>query len=429
MNEDEFPEDFFREIGHSGRIKPESKAETLWAEESEDKEYLHSTIRYPGNVHSASEFIHRLTIEAKGPRFLTGQSWVERGRHMQGEALYEATGYWHTWQLVLHPEEQGIGYIFMTPDLGETEIKIATNRQGHFYAVAIEKACAMRGASYTHKALDEKGQPLKNRGHVDAAATPQPHGINISNITSAGDININLSNVAGRDQNTTTNSTTITQQTSPAAASADLVSTTSTDDREIRQYDSFPFFASPDGFTQWWGGYVASIGENRIYPSLGRLDQNDEFHEYGNREWEYVYSGCVISFIIKAEEAEKLRITPIVKTSTVDADIRKAGLDKCEKHIAGVVQAAKSKFSGIERIAAATPQLPVINKIELSKLIRQHYDLGEFKSLCFELQVAYDDLPGETLTNRVEALVEYLERRGRVQELFNLIKQQRPNAI
>lgn len=125
-----------------------------------------------------------------------------------------------------------------------------------------------------------------------------PHrlgGINISNITSAGDVNINLSNVAGHDQITTTTSTTITQQGSPSTA-------------------------------------------------------------------------------------------------------------------------------------AATPQSPIINKVELSKLIRRHYDLGEFKSLCFELQVEYDDLPGETLTNRVEALVEYLERRGRVQELLKLIKQQRPNA-
>lgn len=78
--------------------------------------------------------------------------------------------------------------------------------------------------------------------------------------------------------------------------------------------------------------------------------------------------------------------------------------------------------------AAATSQPPITNKVELSKLIRRHYDLGEFKSLCFELQVEYDDLPGETLTNRVEALVEYLERRGRVQELLKLIKQQRPNA-
>lgn len=83
---------------------------------------------------------------------------------------------------------------------------------------------------------------------------------------------------------------------------------------------------------------------------------------------------------------------------------------------------------GSSSTAAATSQPPITNKVELSKLIRRHYDLGEFKSLCFELQVEYDDLPGETLTNRVEALVEYLERRGRVQELLKLIKQQRPNA-
>lgn len=89
----------------------------------------------------------------------------------------------------------------------------------------------------------------------------------------------------------------------------------------------------------------------------------------------------------------------------------------------------------IIKIASATVIKPALrvtqtgtNLVELSQLIRRHYDLSEFKSLCFELQVAYDDLPGETLTNRVEALVEYLQRRGRVQELLKLIKQQRPNA-
>ena len=71
---------------------------------------------------------------------------------------------------------------------------------------------------------------------------------------------------------------------------------------------------------------------------------------------------------------------------------------------------------------------PNINKVELSKLIRRHYDLGEFKSLCFELQVEYEDLAGETLTNKVQALVEYLDRRGRVPHLLPLLKQQRPNT-
>ncbi len=49
-----------------------------------------------------------------------------------------------------------------------------------------------------------------------AAAPPQPTGINISHIISAGDVNINLSRVAGHDQITTTTSTTITQHPSSA---------------------------------------------------------------------------------------------------------------------------------------------------------------------------------------------------------------------
>lgn len=142
--------------------------------------------------------------------------------------------------------------------------------------------------------IEEWNPDTANHQPEPAAATPQSGGINFGPINSAGDVNINLSHVAGRDQNTTTNSTTISQQASSAV----------------------------------------QVEANRT----------------------------------------------------------------------------------------------AIYLVELSQLIRKHYSLGELKSLCFELQVEYDDLAGETLTNKVQALVEYLERRGRVPHLLPLLKQQRPNT-
>ena len=73
-------------------------------------------------------------------------------------------------------------------------------------------------------ALRDAVQPFKllsapvDRNKADAAATPQPTGINFSNINVGGNFTANLSDVAGGNQTTTTTATTSTQQTSSAAA-------------------------------------------------------------------------------------------------------------------------------------------------------------------------------------------------------------------
>lgn len=101
-------------------------------------------------------------------------------------------------------------------------------------------------------------------------------------------------------------------------------------------------------------------------------------------------------------------------------------------HVAGRDQITTTTSTAITHQTSPAAQgeksQTAINLVELSQLIRKHYSLGELKSLCFELQVEYDDLAGETLTNKVQSLVEYLERRGRVPHLLTLVKQQRPHT-
>lgn len=61
----------------------------------------------------------------------------------------------------------------------------------------------------------------------------------------------------------------------------------------------------------------------------------------------------------------------------------------------------------------------------LDRLIR-HYDLSELRRLCFELNVPYEELPGETLSNKAISLIEWLERHERLPELLSRL--QRPAA-
>ncbi len=67
--------------------------------------------------------------------------------------------------------------------------------------------------------------------------------------------------------------------------------------------------------------------------------------------------------------------------------------------------------------------------VQLSKIINGVYDDEEFRHLCFEINVKYDDLRGETLRGKVEALVLVLDRAGRLDELWEKIRQDRPHAF
>lgn len=63
----------------------------------------------------------------------------------------------------------------------------------------------------------------------------------------------------------------------------------------------------------------------------------------------------------------------------------------------------------------------IVSKSDLRSKIVAHFNLIEFKSLCFDLSnngVNFDDLPGETLTTKVEELIGFLDRR---QELHCLV--------
>ena len=64
---------------------------------------------------------------------------------------------------------------------------------------------------------------------------------------------------------------------------------------------------------------------------------------------------------------------------------------------------------------------------ELHKLLMEHFDQGELKTLCLYMGVDYDILNGEGKANKARELVQYLERRGRITELKNEVTKQRPH--
>jgi energy-coupling factor transporter ATP-binding protein EcfA2 len=55
------------------------------------------------------------------------------------------------------------------------------------------------------------------------------------------------------------------------------------------------------------------------------------------------------------------------------------------------------------------------------------FDLEELRTLVFDLYINYDDLRGEIISAKVQALLEYLEKQDRLPDLLVLLKQRRPN--
>ncbi len=75
---------------------------------------------------------------------------------------------------------------------------------------------------------------------------------------------------------------------------------------------------------------------------------------------------------------------------------------------------------------AATPDWAPLTR--LRRILVNHFDEGELATLCFDLGLDYEVLPGQGKANKARDLVMYLEHRGRIPELVERVRQSRPNV-
>jgi hypothetical protein len=73
------------------------------------------------------------------------------------------------------------------------------------------------------------------------------------------------------------------------------------------------------------------------------------------------------------------------------------------------------------------PKSDSISRVELVRILTNYFNLSELQSLCFELDVDFEDLAGVGKNDKARELVNYLYRRGRIVELTRQIQQLRPN--
>jgi hypothetical protein len=89
------------------------------------------------------------------------------------------------------------------------------------------------------------------------------------------------------------------------------------------------------------------------------------------------------------------------------------------------------QLTASSQAAAAAPGLSLLTlsyRTQLRQLLSRHFDESELQTLCFDLGVDYDNLPGDGKAEKARELIEYLERRGRIQELIDVGKKLRPDV-
>ena len=63
----------------------------------------------------------------------------------------------------------------------------------------------------------------------------------------------------------------------------------------------------------------------------------------------------------------------------------------------------------------------------LRQLLVERFSQGELRTLCFDLGLDYDDLPGQGKADKARELLEYLDHRCAVQRLVEVGRQSRPD--
>jgi len=61
--------------------------------------------------------------------------------------------------------------------------------------------------------------------------------------------------------------------------------------------------------------------------------------------------------------------------------------------------------------------------------LERNFNLAELRELAFGLRVDWDNLPGDTLSLKAMALIEWCEHRGRLKELRMAITAARPGVL
>lgn len=102
--------------------------------------------------------------------------------------------------------------------------------------------------------------------------------------------------------------------------------------------------------------------------------------------------------------------------------------EQLQQIVSKVMGAAGQEARSVEREAWSVEEENRSGWMRLGRLLDAHFDLGELKLLCADLGIEWENLAGERRVEKAYALVAYCGRSGRLSELVDLCRQERPGV-
>jgi hypothetical protein len=97
---------------------------------------------------------------------------------------------------------------------------------------------------------------------------------------------------------------------------------------------------------------------------------------------------------------------------------------------AAFLRGLPGRYASPEQVAdPLTPAPTMPDSRTLYEVLIKHFNLEELHDLCFQRGIDYEEIKGDTKTTFARELVTYLERRGRLGELVEAVRQTRGNVI
>jgi hypothetical protein len=162
-------------------------------------------------------------------------------------------------------------------------------------------------------------------------------------------------------------------------------------------------------------------------PALSRLRRRrDELQEQYDLLSEKIQR-LRTAHAIEAGAAVRFQLEKQIDQAESERDVIEQQINALDEKLE---QASSPESEGDVQAVGAAPEEGAVDQAYLTQLrqvLTTRLDAGELRTLCFDLGVDYDDLPGAGKANRARELVGYLARRDRIADLIRVGKRLRPD--
>ena len=170
-------------------------------------------------------------------------------------------------------------------------------------------------------------------------------------------------------------------------------------------------------FSDYW--HHSPHEQRTLLAVLSRRERRREEAGYTLQELEALYSGAESALV-----ALQKRGLVLVQDRETRYKLLSPALSTW---IAGEISRS-SQETPTEPPISGREREPYTQLVSLRRILVRQFDTNELGTLCFDMNIDWEGLPGDGKGAKVRELLAFLERRGRIDELVNTIRELRPDV-